>query len=57
MKCQRRHTFLENQIDFFELFLLYKTFSSKPKDFLFAITNDREKQKILTFKKLEPANV
>lgn len=33
------------------------TNSPKPKDFLLTVINVKEKQHILTFKKLEPANV
>ena len=32
-------------------------FQTKPKDSSLTVRNDTEKQQILTFKKLEPANV
>lgn len=46
-----------SQSDVVKLLLVVQPTVENPKDSSFTITNEKDKQKILTYKKLEPANV
>ena len=44
-------------LSFFFFFFFFSINSPKPKNSAFTVTNDKEKQQILTHKKLEPVSI